>query len=357
MRNLARTGLLVLVAWLGLSGMSWARQVYLRDGGRIECESYWKHNGRIVVKVNRDVMLEFAPGEIDLRKSFPLKKRGAAVKPKFKAEAEASTTASSPQAPGALAAAGREEARPVHPSAPAKEHAARPVPAQEAAAPVAPAAPAVRKEAQPEPVTAASPEPSPAERNEDFQRRTKENADLMADAVRKQDPALMKKAMEAQRELVKQQQEAQKAGQSGGAPGNQGNPVPKPEPPWFKYLLMMVFCGLLIVVSLWRVFAKAGESGWKALIPLYNVYILMQICGKPGWWFILLLIPVVGLAINLLAMLSLSEKFGRSPVFGVGLLLLPMIFFPLLAFGPSLYQHAVPGPDLNFAFSEEPPLS
>jgi hypothetical protein len=96
--------------------------------------------------------------------------------------------------------------------------------------------------------------------------------------------------------------------------------------------------GLLIIASQWIVFKKAGQAGWKCLVPFYNMYILMIISGKPGWWMFLLFIPLVGLAIFLFAMLSLAKKFGRSELFGVGLLLLPMIFFPLLAFGDSEYE-------------------
>lgn len=103
-------------------------------------------------------------------------------------------------------------------------------------------------------------------------------------------------------------------------------------------LLGVLAFGILIIASQWIVYKKAGQAGWKCLIPFYNMYILMIISGKPGWWMFLLFIPLVGLAIFLFAMLSLAKKFGRSELFGVGLLLLPMIFFPLLAFGDSEYE-------------------
>ncbi|OGU16884.1 MAG: signal peptidase I [Geobacteraceae bacterium GWC2_53_11] len=102
-------------------------------------------------------------------------------------------------------------------------------------------------------------------------------------------------------------------------------------------LLMLALC-VLIIAAQWIIFQKAGQAGWKCLVPFYNAYILMQIAGKPGWWMFLLFIPLVGVAIMLFAMLSLAKKFGRSELFGVGLLLLPMIFFPLLAFGGSDYE-------------------
>lgn len=103
-------------------------------------------------------------------------------------------------------------------------------------------------------------------------------------------------------------------------------------------LLIALTVSVLIIAGQWIVFQKAGHAGWKSLVPLYNMYILMQISGKPGWWMFLLFIPLVGLIVYLFAMLSLAKKFGRSELFGVGLLLLPMIFFPLLAFGESQYE-------------------
>jgi hypothetical protein len=391
MRALLRTGMLVFAVWLGLSGLSFAKQVFLRDDSVLECESFWRGRGQIVVKVNRDVMLEFAPEEVDLSRTFPhkanAKAKAKATQPRHHVvKKPASPAASGARALGAVAPAAvkqaeatRAEAKPAGqatptaPTAPTEPAAAiggpaaasggpralaapkdpagapkgatavRPAAVQPAAAPVVP------KGAQPEPTAAAAPEPSPVLSKVEYERRAKENAQQMADAIKKGNPELIKKALEAQKSLVLQQKDARKGGQSDA----QGSAARKPELPWFKFFLVLVFCGLLVIVALWVVFQKAGESGWKSLIPFYNVYILMQISGKPGWWFILLLIPVVGLAVNLLAMLSLAEKFGRSPVFAVGLLLLPMFFFPLLAFGGSQYQFAVPAPEMDFTFLEE----
>lgn len=102
--------------------------------------------------------------------------------------------------------------------------------------------------------------------------------------------------------------------------------------------LAILAISILIVAAQWVIFVRAGQAGWKCLVPFYNMYVLMEIAGKPGWWMFLLFIPLVGLVFFLFAMLSLAKKFGRSELFGVGLLLLPMIFLPLLAFGGSEYE-------------------
>jgi len=103
-------------------------------------------------------------------------------------------------------------------------------------------------------------------------------------------------------------------------------------------LFVLLAVSLLIIVSLWVVFKKAGESGWKSLVPIYNLYILLMISGVPGWWLIMFFIPVVGVVFSLLVKLALAKKFGKGALFGIGLFLLPIIFYPLLAFGGSQYE-------------------
>lgn len=95
---------------------------------------------------------------------------------------------------------------------------------------------------------------------------------------------------------------------------------------------------LLMVASLWKVFVKAGEPGWAAIVPIYNLFVLLKIAGKPAWWFILLLIPIVNFIVLIVVCIALAEKFGKGAGFGVGLGLLGIIFFPILGFGDSRYQ-------------------
>ncbi|SRR5712692_1847862 len=111
----------------------------------------------------------------------------------------------------------------------------------------------------------------------------------------------------------------------------------------FFVLLVVVACLSIVVLTIagrWRVFEKAGRPGWAAIIPIYNTYILFRIAGKPGWWLLLLFIPVVNLVILLLISLELSSRFAKSTGFAIGLLLLPMIFYPVLGFGDARYAAA-----------------
>ena len=100
------------------------------------------------------------------------------------------------------------------------------------------------------------------------------------------------------------------------------------------YLAIVV----LVVAGLWCVFAKAGEAGWKAIIPIWNIIVLLRISGRPVWWIILLLIPVVGFIVWLIVMIDLAKSFGKGSGFGVGLWLLGFIFVPILGFGSATYQ-------------------
>lgn len=95
---------------------------------------------------------------------------------------------------------------------------------------------------------------------------------------------------------------------------------------------------LLMIVSIWKVFVKAGEAGWKCLIPIYNAFVFIGIAGKPWWWFFLLLIPVLNIIFSLFLHMALAERFGKNQLFGVGLCFLGFIFFPILAFDKSQYR-------------------
>jgi hypothetical protein len=173
-----------------------------------------------------------------------------------------------------------------------------------AAAPALPEAPP-----QPEAAAPALPE-SPPDKAE-AEQNSKKAAEMMAEAIQNKDPELLKKAIELQRQNKERR---------------------------FRFLMLFLVVALLITVSLWVIFVKAGHAGWKSLVPFYNVYILLEISGQPWWFFILFFIPLVGTVIYLLAMLGMANKFGRGVLFGVGLWLLPMFFFPVLAFGGSEYE-------------------
>lgn len=104
------------------------------------------------------------------------------------------------------------------------------------------------------------------------------------------------------------------------------------------FLLFWLAVCVLVVAGLWRVFTKAGEPGWAAIVPFYNIVVLLKIAGRPLWWFLLLLVPIVNFVIAILVALDVARKFGQGAGFGLGLAFLPMVFYPVLGFGGARYR-------------------
>ncbi len=140
-------------------------------------------------------------------------------------------------------------------------------------------------------------------------------------------------------------------------------------------LLIVIF--ILYVIASWRIFKKAGEPGWKAIIPIYNVYISFKIAGMKAWFWIMLLVSIVGSIIitsnqvylytdaidlstipvvvivtlvvmcivelfaDILYCIRLSKAFRHGIGFSLGLFFLPIIFWFILAFGKSKYDKKI----------------
>lgn len=104
------------------------------------------------------------------------------------------------------------------------------------------------------------------------------------------------------------------------------------------YLAVVVF----EIAALWKVFVKAGQPGWAAIIPIYNLYILTKIARRPGWWVLLFFIPLVNLVMAFIVWIDVAKAFGRNALFGVGLTILGIIFVPILGFGSDQYGTSSP---------------
>ncbi len=104
------------------------------------------------------------------------------------------------------------------------------------------------------------------------------------------------------------------------------------------FMLVWLAVVVLVIAGLWKVFTKAGKPGWAAIVPIYNVIVILQIAGKPIWWIILLLIPLVNFIVGILVALGVARNFGKGAGFGIGLALLAPIFYPILGFGDAQYR-------------------
>jgi hypothetical protein len=105
-------------------------------------------------------------------------------------------------------------------------------------------------------------------------------------------------------------------------------------------LLIYLAIVVVMVVGMWKVFEKANQPGWGAIIPVYNVILLLKVAGKPVWWIVLLIIPIVSAVIMILISIDISRNFGKGVGFGLGLAFLGPIFYPVLGLGAAEYNPA-----------------
>ena len=119
---------------------------------------------------------------------------------------------------------------------------------------------------------------------------------------------------------------AQNAGNAAGAVG--------------ALIFLVIYLAIIVVVlaGFWKMFEKAGQPGWGAIVPFYNMYLMCKIAGRPGWWLILLLIPYVNFIFWIIVLLDLAKSFGKGVGFAVGMILLGAIFIQILGFGSAEYE-------------------
>ncbi len=267
------------------------KSVYLKDGGVIECQKFWKDNGKVMVLVNRDVLVDLSQSEVDMKRTFKAPKRTKVRKPAAPRTGPLSAAPPGNSKEGKGAPAGPAGARQEAMTSAAKPAAGTVTKPAGISKPPGPGAPA--PVAAPAPAAAAKPVAAPVPKP----------------AARPAPPV-----------------PAPPAGAAVAGMLGMGVLLP---------FLLIVF---LLIASFWKVFTKAGEAGWQCLIPLYNMFVLVKISGKPWWWFLLMFVPVVNIIILILVQMALAERFERGPLFGLGLTFFGFIFYPVLAFGNAQYR-------------------
>lgn len=111
---------------------------------------------------------------------------------------------------------------------------------------------------------------------------------------------------------------------------------------YFSVFLLLL---AVLLIASWKIFTKSGQPGWAVFIPVYNIYVYTQVLRRPKWWILLYFfafVPFVGslavLFVSIIDSVRMAKVFGKSPVFGVGLLLLPFVFYLVLAYGSADYD-------------------
>ena len=104
------------------------------------------------------------------------------------------------------------------------------------------------------------------------------------------------------------------------------------------YTAICIALAVLILPALGRSFLKAGRPGWAAIVPFYNIIVMLEIAKRPVWWVLLvLLVPGVNVVVGIVLMVDFAIAYGKGGGFAIGLYFLPFIFFPILGFGDATY--------------------
>jgi hypothetical protein len=125
----------------------------------------------------------------------------------------------------------------------------------------------------------------------------------------------------------------------------QSNQGPPPEAALaFILAFVCVYCSIFLlltlpaIIGLWKIFVKAGQPGWGAIIPIYNTYLICKITGRPGWWVLMHFIPFANIVFAILLKIDLAKSFGKDAGFAIGMVFLAPVFYPILGFGSAQYQ-------------------
>ncbi len=102
-------------------------------------------------------------------------------------------------------------------------------------------------------------------------------------------------------------------------------------------MLVMMAVMVIAIAGMWRVFSKAGQPGWGVLVPIYNIFLMCKIAQRPAWWVILFFVPVVNLIVAVVMSVDIARHFGKGTGFGMGLVFLGFIFYPILGFSGAQY--------------------
>ena len=119
------------------------------------------------------------------------------------------------------------------------------------------------------------------------------------------------------------------------------------------FIITICVIGLIQLIAQWKVFVKAGQPGWACIIPIYNIYIMTKITGKPGIWVLWMIIPIVNIVFVIWLTNMLSKSFGHDEGFTAGLILLGFIFWPILGFGDSKYLGPYGNPEAFKAYQQK----
>lgn len=115
------------------------------------------------------------------------------------------------------------------------------------------------------------------------------------------------------------------------------------------FVLIPIAVAIVFVIGMWKMFEKAGTEGWKAIIPIYNVYTLVVDVAKLNWWWFLVIllagaVPVVGTFAVMFAFVNLNYMIAKRFGGDEGTIVLTCIFsgimYCVFGFGSAKYDNS-----------------
>lgn len=100
----------------------------------------------------------------------------------------------------------------------------------------------------------------------------------------------------------------------------------------YGWIFLIFYC-LAPLIGYWKLFEKAGRKGWEAIIPFYGAYVLVKLTGRPVWWFILLLVPIINIIMGIGLMVDFVKCYKKFRFWEhAAAVLLPFYFLPKWGF-------------------------
>ena len=107
---------------------------------------------------------------------------------------------------------------------------------------------------------------------------------------------------------------------------------PQSGAPLVILMIISLLLSILLIVSMWKIYKKAGKPGWAAIVPVYNIIVLLEIAELPLWYIVLFFIPFANIYALFKIYIELAHKFGKSTGFGVATVFFSIVCLPILAF-------------------------
>lgn len=106
-------------------------------------------------------------------------------------------------------------------------------------------------------------------------------------------------------------------------------------------ILFSIITTVLVWLGSYKVYEKAGEAGWKAIIPFYNFYVELDFLGYNPWLFLLMFVPIVNVVFSIMVTYKLAKAFDKGLLMTLGLCIVPFIAYPVLGFSDAQFTKPV----------------